>query len=887
MAKVPATGALEADLIADLQADDDEVRTGARDFGVSDTESSASKPSQEAQVPGHSSRARAIWKQDALSRSSERRGGDTAEARGETAAVSAAEDGLFLLSQPDRSQLKALLACAGSPALLDSIPDFQSASREPRERISVAAPIPEPFESCSSVTADAVREKKALSACPDVSCPERRKTAAAVEGDASDEAVNTSNRLDEPFLLPLLLGFLGVPMYGRLCCVSKSLKEACEGRYSRVDSASPWGRVGPLTCESKPSKTESTINSSNPALSKVSQNAPRFGLTDRGKSRARLLPVNEAFIPENGEFWLSFLRRRFAGAFSEELELLEGSRRRAQGDKSALESDAAREARQLLRTAEAARQEAHRVSLQVELRRQKLEREERIAEHDLRERQAKAEIQSGRGEGDGTSEVVFRCRNSTPHQGDASAEGGHTRLQLDARKCFRGELRRTCDRGRQPAERDGEKAHAEPRDKEGEVCAGGWGLTGPEPSPENREGARRRQPGRHSHCDAEGRSDLTSDVFNMSERQGDEERPKRQRVVEGFRDSCVGLTHKDISHVATAGKVVSPRPGKKRQYSKSFIDPPEFGEDSTVSGVVPEGEHGQTKAIISRGEPVEPGRGCTGRGKEPAGTRQQMEDRIESEATPAVLGRAAAQDGAAGREQDRGPGGQLSQTIAEHVEGRPGVTTCTFASYGRDGPASCLVRRTDVSSPVHEGEESSSVPCPREGQETSQGERLFSREDLTRLGAERRGRCSPDDAFTSSPCTEFYSLAGELQTVVSEQADGERRESDTSLSLWSQLLKEEDELRRRDATPPSAFIALWREGPRRHAATKGFLGGGTDDVDALLQCTSARLSCMVLVTSSKIMDRWYASAAFWRGCVFISLSLYTWLSAASFRLLAG
>ncbi|CBZ53530.1 conserved hypothetical protein [Neospora caninum Liverpool] len=207
----------------------------------------------------------------------------------------------------------------------------------------------------------------------------------AGNGSSSDAAV----QLDEPFLLPLLLKFLGVSMYGRLCCVSKSLKEACEGRYRRGGSAAQLQ-------ESEEPRKGNQIGSTRDVKSAFPDGTPWSLLpasegTPSDEGRAYPASISSAFdgafASDNGDFWLSFLRDHYPGSFSEELEFLEGSRLRTPGKECSNRVVNATPTLQMLSTPEVARSQASFVSGDMEVRRKRIERGSTRAENQVLEMQ--------------------------------------------------------------------------------------------------------------------------------------------------------------------------------------------------------------------------------------------------------------------------------------------------------------------------------------------------------------------------------------------------------------------------------------------------------------------------------------------------------------------
>ncbi|PFH38492.1 hypothetical protein BESB_008340 [Besnoitia besnoiti] len=305
-------------------------------------------------------------------------------------------DRFFLLTHAGRSQVKALLASADHGNLLEGAPNLKTRFLEP----PLAASNSE--DKGPQQTSQQYRYSTGsggATAFPPAG--ERdQETWARREEQADDDddgrLPDACVQLDEPFLLPLLLRFLGVSMYGRLCCVSKSLKEACEGRCRKTATAATWGGPGGLNqdprdgagglrhltllaVDEEKSSAQPVFNSHRGTTSYAPENS----------TSSSSIICDDAFFHENGDFWLTFLRDHFPGSFNEELELLESSRHLARGGGTAGAVGAVA-ARQLLRTAKVARQHAQQVARQVELLRQSREREEMVAAQRLRHEQDQA-----------------------------------------------------------------------------------------------------------------------------------------------------------------------------------------------------------------------------------------------------------------------------------------------------------------------------------------------------------------------------------------------------------------------------------------------------------------------------------------------------------------
>ncbi|PHJ19552.1 hypothetical protein CSUI_006613 [Cystoisospora suis] len=445
-----------------------------------------------------------------------------------------------------------------------------------------------------------------------------------------------------------------------------------------------------------------------------------------------------------------------------------------------------------------------------------------------------------------------------------------------ARSCFsRGEPKwgsqGAFDSGSRLTEKSGEMYHGGTRDERGQDRESVADLA----RGNRRQNVRTEKKGmRHRVCrsDSDSGADVFSDptcvrVLNANGESSTTDRIKRQRIGDEFYHLVSKDTHMDTVPPATTG-FMEPfcdiRGCRERAAAISrttekplAVDIVPVCDDESVGSAahkvaevstssVGEPRHPLTLSCIERGAELPPERG-----------RQGGRDRFDREHRgDGGLTDASVEDAGGNREnQARDASRHILQTKRESLGGDFGVSVSGVVSNRRNVVGGVLREKKESTFPalgVAQRNDSCSR-CSGQTQDAEEGESLLESEQSTRLVEEEGGRSSPECAFS---CSGTESSPTAEEDVLCGEADRERRESDTSLSLWSQLLKEEEELRRRDAAPPSAFIALWREGPRRRSSAEGLLGAGTDDVDALLRCTSAHLSCVILVTSSKIMERW-------------------------------
>ncbi|EPT28770.1 hypothetical protein TGME49_233390 [Toxoplasma gondii ME49] len=211
----------------------------------------------------------------------------------------------------------------------------------------------------------------------------------------SDAAVN----LDEPFLLLLLLKFLGVPMYGRLCCVSKSLKEACEGRYRRSATAVHLEDSEDPREETQTGGTRymnSSFHDGTPS-SLIPMPERTSGEASRNLPSSAATAFDDSFVSDNGELWLGFLRTHYMGSFNEDLELLEASRRRASGNECTDRAFKAVALRQKVFNTNGTIPQISSLPEDVEFPRKRIHRDEKHAKHELQELQDRIQVDEPQG----------------------------------------------------------------------------------------------------------------------------------------------------------------------------------------------------------------------------------------------------------------------------------------------------------------------------------------------------------------------------------------------------------------------------------------------------------------------------------------------------------
>ncbi|KEP67142.1 UNVERIFIED_CONTAM: hypothetical protein HHA_233390 [Hammondia hammondi] len=228
---------------------------------------------------------------------------------------------------------------------------------------------------------------------------ETTQTSAEDEERGDETPSDAAVSLDEPFLLFLLLKFLGVPMYGRLCCVSKSLKEACEGRHRRSATTVHLE-------ESEDPQEETLVGGTRYKNSSFHNRTPSslIPMPERTSGEGgRNLPSSAStafdgsFVSDNGELWLGFLRTHYMGSFNEDLELLEVSRRRASGTECTDRAFKAVAVRQKVFNAKGTLPKISCLSEDVEFPGKRIHLDETHAKHELQELHGRIQVDEPQG----------------------------------------------------------------------------------------------------------------------------------------------------------------------------------------------------------------------------------------------------------------------------------------------------------------------------------------------------------------------------------------------------------------------------------------------------------------------------------------------------------